>query len=162
MRAKLARVDRPGRIEHRARATRHALLPASGGAPALQGGTDLEARHVSCLGRQAALQQGYDLAGEVAKVNQDALVGLEALEVLLADLQRVEEEGVILARRVDAEDLPWRSGVLRVGVVGDLERRATKSPCSSSSWRTAAAAADDSGRHRTSRHLQRAPLTLRL
>ena len=53
----------------------------------------------------APLQQADDLAGEAGKVYQDALVGLEALEVVLSDFQGVQEVGVILTGSMDPQHL---------------------------------------------------------
>ncbi len=53
----------------------------------------------------AAFQQADDLGWEAAKVHQDALLRLQRLEVLLADFQGVQQEEVILAGQVDAQDL---------------------------------------------------------
>lgn len=55
--------------------------------------------------RHAALQETDDLAREVAEVDKDALLRLERLKVLLADLQGVQQEEVVLTGEVNAQDL---------------------------------------------------------
>jgi hypothetical protein len=61
------------------------------------------------MGPYAPLQQTDDFAWEAGKVYQDALVSLEALKVILCDLQSVKEVGIILAGGMDPQYLrQWK------------------------------------------------------
>ena len=53
----------------------------------------------------ALLQQSDDFARKVAKVHQNPLLYLQALKLLLADFQRVQEEQVIITRQMNPEYL---------------------------------------------------------
>ena len=53
----------------------------------------------------ALLQQCDDFARKVAKVHQNPLLYLQALKLLLTDLQRVQEEQVLITGQVNPEYL---------------------------------------------------------
>ena len=57
-------------------------------------------RCVCRLRGSALIQQRDNLAGEAGKVYEDALLVLQALEVFLANFQRVKEEEIVVARDV--------------------------------------------------------------
>jgi hypothetical protein len=71
---------------------------------------------VLCLARDALVQQADQLAGEVGKVDADALVGAQQRIVLLTHLQQVEEVRVGLAGQEEAQGLqnPRQPGGVRM------------------------------------------------
>lgn len=61
----------------------------------------------------AGVQKLDQLAGEGAKVDQDPLLDLEGAKVLLADLERVQKEGILLAGELNPESLRVVAGMLQ-------------------------------------------------
>lgn len=57
------------------------------------------------LCKDTLLQQSNDFAREVAKVNKDALLNLQVLELLLTDFQCVQEKEVFFTGEMNPEYL---------------------------------------------------------
>ena len=58
---------------------------------------------------QTSLQEGYHFCWEAAVVHQDPLIDLQRLKILLSDLERVQEEQVLLAGQVQTQSLQQSS-----------------------------------------------------
>lgn len=64
------------------------------------------------LSKDALLKQGDDFAREIAKVDQNPLLNLQTLKFLLADLQCVEEEQILVTGKMYPQDLINKIGPL--------------------------------------------------
>jgi hypothetical protein len=66
---------------------------------------------LAAAGCDALLQQAYELAAEVGKVDEDALVGLDGREAVFGDFQAPQEEQIDVAGQIDSQHLRSRARI---------------------------------------------------